>query len=123
MTKFSHEDILNINIRICERDNEESTVINKNNILSALSVQFSYYETDEEIRVALFHHLIIAHGFKDANKRTAMVVLLYDGGVKADQSELASIALDIADKGGSHMDISELVSKIFKKEVSVSQNM
>jgi death-on-curing family protein len=116
MTIFSYEDILAINKRICERENEEFLVINKSNILSALSVQFSYYESDEEIRVALFHHLIIAHGFKDANKRTALVVLLYDGDISATQKELEDITLEIASSGGSHIDIKSLIPRIFKKE-------
>lgn len=115
MTKFSYDDILAINKFICEQSGEQSIVIKESDIRGALSVQDSYYETDEEIRAALFHHLIASHGFEDANKRTAMVVLLYDGGINISQQELISIALEVAGPGGSRLPIDYLVSKIFNK--------
>lgn len=113
MKKFEYDDILAINNIICEEKNQISTVINESNIQSALSVQYSYYNTDEEIRVALFHHLIIAHGFEDGNKRTAVTVLLYDGEVNITDDELEKITLDIANDGGSKISVQELTDKIF----------
>lgn len=113
MKKFEYNDILAINNIICKEKNQISTVINESNIRSALSVQYSYYNTDEEIRIALFHHLIIAHGFEDGNKRTAVAVLLYDGEVNINDDELEKITLDIANDSGSKISVQELTNKIF----------
>lgn len=44
-------------------------------MLSALSVYDSYYDSDEEIASALFRSLITGHGFRDDNKRTAVICL------------------------------------------------
>lgn len=113
MKKFEYDDVLMINKIICNREGQSSSVINESNIKSALSVQYSYYDTDEEIRTALFHHLIIAHGFEDGNKRTAVTVLLYDGNVNISDNELEKITLEIASNNGSKYNIKELTNKIF----------
>ena len=64
------EDILEINEAIAERDNEESIVINKANILSALGTQ-QWYDNNYEQAAALIRSLTIGHRFQDGNKRTA----------------------------------------------------
>lgn len=114
MKYFTYEDVCAINELVCGDDSKESIIINKNNIESALSVQNSYYENEEEIRAALFHHLIIAHGFQDGNKRTAVLTLLYNGPVNVNTEQLEHIAKEIASSGSSNMNIKTLAEKLFK---------
>ena len=67
MREISLEDLLEMNDYIC---NGNSVVINKNNLLSALSVQ-QWYQEDYLLASALIRSLVIGHGFQDGNKRTA----------------------------------------------------
>ena len=64
--------LIELNEQICSRANEQCVVINKNNLLSALSVQ-QWYE-GELLAAALVRSITIAHGFQDGNKRTAACI-------------------------------------------------
>lgn len=59
-----------LNEAICQDSGEQSIIINKNNLLSALSVQQWYFD-DSLLAAALIRSITIGHGFQDGNKRTA----------------------------------------------------
>ena len=59
-----------MNKDVCDRCNQVSSVINEDNLLSALSVQY-WYPDDCLRSAALVRSLTIGHGFQDGNKRTA----------------------------------------------------
>lgn len=81
-------------------------------MLSALSVYDSYYETEDEIAAALFRSLIIAHGFQNANKRTACLVLMLINSPDCSDEELKKICIDITHH--SDIDIDELVKLLYR---------
>lgn len=70
-------------------------MINENNLKSALSVQ-QWYDNIEDRACALFRSLIIAHGFQDGNKRTALLALASLCEPKASQEETATVAIMVA---------------------------
>lgn len=59
---LTYDDLLELNKTVCANSNQESLVINENNLKSALGVQ-QWYDNIEDIASALFRSLIIAHGF------------------------------------------------------------
>lgn len=89
------EFIIGVNEAICESENKKSVIINKNNILSALSVQ-QWYEDDRLLASALLRSLVIAHGFQDGNKRTSAVVANYICSFQCDDTIAEDCILDIA---------------------------
>lgn len=100
-----------INILVCAKVNEESQVINYNNLESALSVQYSYYDTDEQIASALLRSLIINHGFADGNKRTAVMACTIIKQPILSDKNLAKIANDIAI--GTIRDVDEIANLLY----------
>ena len=101
MRYITLDDLIDYNECICDESDEESIIINENNLLSALSVQNSYFETDEETIAALFRSIIIGHGFQDGNKRTAVLCLLDAISNRNDSiltdDELENITIQIAE--------------------------
>ena len=97
---------------ICDSYGLQSVLVNESNLLSALSVQDNnYYENDNELAAALFRSLIIAHGFLDGNKRTAVIALFYIHPPKVNDSELEKITLNIAT--GKLQDYKEIAELLF----------
>lgn len=99
MIRFDFNTLCTLNFYICKNSKEPYQIINKNNILSALSVYDSYFESDREILAALFRSLIINHGFLNGNKRTAAMCLYISNiYLKCSQKEFINITYEI-DKG------------------------
>lgn len=92
---LSYSELLNLNSVVCAHSNQKSIVINEDNLKSALSVQY-WYNNNEEQACALFRSLIIAHGFQDGNKRTAVLALASQATPKASQETIALIAIMVA---------------------------
>lgn len=61
---------------VCYKVQQESRLINENNLLSALSVQ-QWFETNEVKAAAIFRSIIQGHPFQDGNKRTAVLLIMY----------------------------------------------
>ena len=59
---ITFEELVGINIAVCQSANEVSVIINENNLLSALSVQ-QWYEDDRLLASALIRSITIGHGF------------------------------------------------------------
>ena len=76
MRKITMETLIAYNRAICEAEGAVSQIINENNLKSAISVQYSYFNSDEEIAAALFRSLIVGHGFQDGNKRVGVVCIM-----------------------------------------------
>ena len=76
---IDYEYLCGINDHVCAVAGEQSLVINKNNLLSALGTQ-QWYDDDVLRASALIRSLTIAHGFLDGNKRTAAIAgaLIHD---------------------------------------------
>ena len=72
MKYIDEEFVIGINKCICESQGVQSVIINRNNLLSALSVQ-QWYDDDCERACALLRSISIGHLFKDGNKRTAAI--------------------------------------------------
>ena len=67
------DNLVELNTLICEDNGQQCTIINRNNLLSALSVQ-QWYSNDALLAAALIRSITIAHGFQDGNKRTAAAI-------------------------------------------------
>lgn len=65
-----------LNKCVCDKNQQESHLINENNLLSALSVQ-QWFETNEVRAAAIFRSIIQGHPFQDGNKRTAVLLIMY----------------------------------------------
>ena len=87
--------LIGINQAICELANEDSKVINENNLLSALSVQ-QWYDDDRLLASALIRSITIGHGFQDGNKRTAAIVGAIVCPYACDEDVLIDCILDVA---------------------------
>lgn len=92
---LSYDELLNLNKVVCANSKQESVVINENNLKSALGVQ-QWYDNNEERASALFRSLIIAHGFQDGNKRTAVLALVSQATPKVSQKDIAVVAIMVA---------------------------
>lgn len=95
MITVNLDDLIEINQGICEDDHKQSIVLNKDNLLSALSVQ-QWYEEDCMCASALIRSLTIAHGFQDGNKRTAAVVGTMILDYECTEDAMIDCILDIA---------------------------
>lgn len=103
--------LIGVNIHVCEDNNEESIVINKSNLLSALSVQ-QWYENDSRLLAsALVRSLVIAHGFQDGNKRTAAIVGAIVEDYTCSEDEMIDCILSIAK--GELKDVIEIASILY----------
>lgn len=89
---LDYNELLNLNSIVCENNNQKSIVINEANLKSALGNQ-QWYENDKDRACALFRSLIIAHGFQDGNKRTAVLALVSQAEPKASQEDIALTAI------------------------------
>lgn len=80
---------------VCKNSGQESVIINKNNLMSALSVQ--QWFQDEKLRAAaLFRSLIQNHPFQDGNKRTAVLVLMHVCKPTCTDETLFNVTLKVA---------------------------
>lgn len=106
------DDLIGYNKLVCNLSGERSAIINEDNLLSALSVQYGYFESDKLIASALFRSLIIGHGFADGNKRTATMCLLDMLPPTVDDGVIESVAIKIAI--GELKNPEEIANKLFK---------
>lgn len=112
MIRFDFNTLCALNFYICKNSEEPYQIINKNNILSALSVYDSYFNNKKEIMAALFRSLIINHGFLNGNKRTAAMCLYVSGiYLKRSQKEFIDITYEIAK--GNLKDAKEIAKLLF----------
>lgn len=111
---ITYDMVCGINSFVCDQDMNESVVINQDNILSALSVQ-QWYDDSEMLASALLRSLCIGHGFRDGNKRTAAIIANYVCEFKCSDSCAEKIILNIA-KGelGGIMNLENIANKIYK---------
>ena len=108
----SYKDLLKINEYVCMRSKQNSVVINSGNLQSALSVQ-QWYDDKQERACALFRSLIIAHGFQDGNKRTAVLVLILVCDPNINRAKLTKIAIEVAK--GTIKDVDVLKKLIYEE--------
>ena len=92
---ITYEELIGVNIAVCEDAGELSVVINENNLLSALSVQ-QWYDDPRLLASALIRSITIGHGFQDGNKRTAAIVGAIVHDYTCSEDEMISCILDIA---------------------------
>lgn len=92
---ITFDDLKGINQFICEDNNQQSIIINENNLLSALSIQ-QWYEDDRLCAAALIRSITIGHGFQDGNKRTAAVAGMMLKQFDCSEEDMISCILDIA---------------------------
>ena len=116
---LTFDDLLRINKEICEEYDQTSVIINKDNLLSALSVQDFDDEDGEHKAVKLFRNIIITHGFQDANKRTACVAIGLLCPPFCDDITIAKQAVKIAN-GDYKDDIEDLVRIFYRKNIEES---
>lgn len=109
--KLDFEFICAINNNICQLCDEEFRIINENNIRSALSVLDNDYDDFNHNCARLFRSIIIAHGFQDGNKRTAVIVLKAINPPSCNDKVLEDLAVDIA--SGKEKDIKNIYNKLY----------
>lgn len=109
---LSYEELLNLNKAVCSNSNQRSVVINENNLKSALGTQ-QWYDKNQDRASALFRSLIIAHGFQDGNKRTAVLALVSQCEPKISQEDIAVIAIMIAT--GELKDVEDIRIALFNE--------
>jgi prophage maintenance system killer protein len=107
---ISFEELVGINIAVCQSAGEVSVVINKDNLLSALSVQ-QWYEDDRLLASALIRSITIGHGFQDGNKRTAAIVGAVIQDYDCSEDAMISCILDIAK--GQLKDVEKIASILY----------
>lgn len=118
---LTFDDLVRINKEICTEYGQTSLVINKDNLLSALSVQDFDYHNLEYKAAKLFRNIVVAHGFQDANKRTACVAVGLLLPPSCDNLTIAEQALKIA-KGQYRNDVDELVKILYSHNLNESFN-
>lgn len=102
--------LVGVNMCVCEAAGEESRVINKDNLLSALSVQ-QWYEDDRLLASALIRSITIAHGFQDGNKRTAAITGAIICDYDCTEDEMIACILDVAK--GKLKDVEEIARRLY----------
>ena len=110
---ISLKDLIDINSAICMDVGQESVIINKNNLLSALSVQ-QWYDDPELLASALIRSLTIGHGFQDGNKRTAAVVGMMIKDFNCSEDTMIDCILQIAT--GQLKDATEIASILYSEK-------
>lgn len=117
MIKITLDILIGYNKQICNQSGTESIVINKDNLLSALGVQYSYFDSELQTIAAVFRSLIIGHGFADGNKRTATLYLFAVSDPSASDTDIERIAIDIAT--GRLRSVKDIVVELFgpQKEI------
>lgn len=107
---LNYDDLLEFNKVVCMNSNQKSIVINEDNLKSALSVQHWYNDLEHSC-CALFRSLIIAHGFQDGNKRTAVLALVSQITPKASEEDIATVAVMVAT--GELKDVEDIKLALF----------
>ena len=107
---ITFDELVGVNIAVCNAANEPSAVINENNLLSALSVQ-QWYNDDKLLASALIRSITIGHGFQDGNKRTAAIVGAIICDYTCSEDEMIECILDIAK--GELRDVEEIASILY----------
>ena len=108
--KIDAEFVIGVNTYVCDSEGKESILINEDNLLSAISVQFWY----SDIRLkssALIRSLIIGHPFQDGNKRTACIVGDTILSFNCDQTTTEITLIQIA--SGKIKDVEEIASLLY----------
>ena len=111
MKYIDEEFVIGINKCICESQGVQSVIINRNNLLSALSVQ-QWYDDDCERACALLRSISIGHPFKDGNKRTAAIVAIGLKEFNVDDAVAEDIIVDIA--SGKLKEVKDIKSLLYK---------
>ena len=93
---------------------EELLGINKNNLLSALSVQ-QWYDDDRMLASALIRSITIGHGFLDGNKRTAAIVGALICDYTCSEDTMIDCILDIAK--GELRKVEDIANILYPEEV------
>ena len=108
---ITYDELIGVNIAVCEDAGELPAVINENNLLSALSVQ-QWYDDDRLLASALIRSITIGHGFQDGNKRTDAIIgaIIYD--YTCSEDEMISCILDIAT--GKLRDVEEIADILYR---------
>ena len=104
------EYLCGINEYVCEMSNEQSLIINKGNLLSALGTQQWYDDTTLQAS-AIIRSLVIGHGFLDGNKRTAAIAGAAIQDYNCSESEMIQCILAIAT--GELKDVEEIASILY----------
>lgn len=107
---ITFEELVGINIAVCQSANEVSVIINENNLLSALSVQ-QWYEDDRLLASALIRSITIGHGFQDGNKRTAAIIGAIIKDYDCTEDEMIECILDIAQ--GKLRDVEDIANILY----------
>lgn len=102
--------LIGINEYVCNLANENSIVINENNLLSALSVQ-QWYQDDRLLASALIRSITIGHGFQDGNKRTAAIIGAIIRDYDCSEDEMIECILDIAT--GKLRDVEDIATILY----------
>jgi len=113
MKEIDLDYLIGVNQYICDQVGEQCVIINENNLLSALSVQW-WYEEPRLLASALIRSLTIGHGFRDANKRTAAVVGASICDFTCTEDEMADCVLRIAT--GELRDVEEIADILYPQE-------
>lgn len=104
MKKLTLKDLITINKEICNKTNEPFGILNKDNILSSLSIQYNnYYNSENLMLCSLLKSLVLSHGFQQGNKRTAFIAIIILKTPKCEPELLSEVILNIAN--GSLRDI------------------
>lgn len=109
---LSYSELLELNKVVCTNSNQKSLVINENNLKSALGTQ-QWYENVKDRACALFRSLIIAHGFQDGNKRTAVLALVDQAVPDVSQEDIALVAIMVAT--GELKEVEEIKLALFNE--------
>lgn len=107
---ITFEELVGVNIAICQSANEVSVIINENNLLSALSVQ-QWYEDDRLLASALIRSITIGHGFQDGNKRTAAIIGAIIKDYDCTEDEMIECILNIAQ--GKLRDVEDIANILY----------
>lgn len=113
MNEIDLDYLIGVNSCICDEVGEQCVVINENNLLSALSVQY-WYDDPKLLASALIRSLTIAHGFRDANKRTAAIVGAAICDFTCDEMTMADCILSIAK--GELKDVEDIASILYPED-------
>lgn len=107
---ITFEELVGMNIAVCQFANEVSVVINENNLLSALSVQ-QWYDDDRLLASALIRSITIGHGFQDGNKRTAAIIGAIICDYTCSEDDMINCILDIAQ--GKLRDVEDIANILY----------
>ena len=104
----------------CLREGEPFGVLDEGRLESALGNQYygHLYGDDLLAAVSVFRSLVLNHPFRNGNKRTALLALLFfakDLGktIKLSHKELTDLIYKIASEGGSNISVASLANQLF----------